>query len=213
MNITYTMQYNWQSALCLCLRFFTTASLRQLIPTPWSAMTSNFMFFRNPCNIFSSFVYMNRNICWSELWLGKVFQNNRVVHLIEVARRFEQSCKMWCAVCTLPDSHKSEPHRPINFMLAANRPTPVLRRLSWTQAVLRRSQPGGCGPNAEMKDWRAAGIGVVGSSLIDNNSTEEVSLMLWYYAIKINVARIAIVTSVLKMTSCWQWMYNLVRES
>ena len=30
-----------------------------------------------------------------------------------------QSCKMWCAVCTLPHSHKSEPHRPINFMLAA----------------------------------------------------------------------------------------------
>jgi len=47
-----------------------------------------------------------------------------------------QSCKMWCAVCTLPHSHKSKPHRPISFMLAANRPTPVLRRLSWTQAFL-----------------------------------------------------------------------------
>jgi len=83
-----------------------------------------------------------------------------------------QSCKMWCAVCTLPHSHKSEPHRPINFMLAANRSTPVLWRLSWTQAFLGRSQPGGCGPNAGMKDWRAAGIGVIGSPLIDNSSTE-----------------------------------------
>jgi len=26
----------------------------------------------------SSFVYINRNTCWSELWLGKVFQNSRV---------------------------------------------------------------------------------------------------------------------------------------
>ena len=32
-----------------------------------------------------------------------------------------RSYKIWCAVCTLPCSHKSEPHRPINFMLAANR--------------------------------------------------------------------------------------------
>ena len=84
-----------------------------------------------------------------------------------------QSCKMWCAVCTLPCSHKSEPHRPINFMLAANRPTPVLRRLSWTQAFLERSQPGGCGPNARMKDWRVAGTDVVGSPPIDSNSTKE----------------------------------------
>jgi len=84
-----------------------------------------------------------------------------------------QSCKMCCAVCTLPCSHKSEPYRPINFMFAANWPTSVLRRLSWAQAFLGRLQPGGCGPNAGMKDWRAAGIGVVGSPLIDNNSTKE----------------------------------------
>ena len=84
-----------------------------------------------------------------------------------------QSCRMWCAVCTLPHSYKSEPHRPINFMLAANLPTPVLRRLGLTQAFLGRSQSGGCGPNVGMKDWRAGGIGVVGSPLIDNNSTKE----------------------------------------
>ena len=84
-----------------------------------------------------------------------------------------QSCKMWCAVCTLPHSHQSVPHRPINFMLAENRPTPVLRRLNWTQAFLGSSQPGGCGPNAGIKDWRAAGIGVVGSPLIESNSTKE----------------------------------------
>ena len=84
-----------------------------------------------------------------------------------------QSCTMWCAVCTLPHSHKSESHRPINFMLATYRPTPVLRRLSWTQAFLGRSQPGGCGPSTGMKDWVAAGIGVVRSPSIDNNFTNE----------------------------------------
>jgi len=83
-----------------------------------------------------------------------------------------QSCKMGCAVCTLPHAHKSEPHRPIKFMLAAYRPPPVLRRFSWTQAFLGRSQPGRCGPNAGMKDGRAAGIGVVGSPLIDNSTKE-----------------------------------------
>ena len=84
-----------------------------------------------------------------------------------------QSCRMWCAVCTLPHSHKSEAHRPISFMLAANRPTLVLRRLSWTQTSLGRLKPGGCRPNAGMKDLRAGGISVVCSLLLDNNWTKE----------------------------------------
>ena len=84
-----------------------------------------------------------------------------------------QSCKMWCAVCTLPHSHKSEPHRPIDCIMPANRPTLVIRRFSWSQAFLGWSQPGGCGANTGMKDWRAGGIGVVHSPLIDNNFAKE----------------------------------------
>jgi len=37
----------------------------------------------------SSFVYMNRNTCWSELWLGKVFQNGWV--------RYSKTC-VWVRV-------------------------------------------------------------------------------------------------------------------
>jgi len=129
---------------------------------------------KTPSVINPSFVYINRTICWSELWvkyskiagLSTSLMWHRGLTLV-------QSCRMWCALCTLPHSHKSEPHRPINFMLAANLPTPVPRRLGLTQAFLGRSQSGGCGPNVGMKDWRAGGIGVVGSPLIDNNSTKE----------------------------------------
>ena len=120
---------------------------------------------------------MNRSTCWPGQNFDWVRYSKRaVLSTLEIwhgGLNLVQSCKMWCAACTLPHSHKSEPHRPINFMLAANRPTPVLRRLSWTQAFLGRSQPGGCRPNAGMKDWRAAGIGVVSSPLIDSNSTNE----------------------------------------
>ena len=48
------------------------------------------------------------------------------------ATTLTKSYRMWCAVCTLPHSHKFEPHRP----LFSNQPTPVLRRFNWTQAYL-----------------------------------------------------------------------------
>jgi len=49
----------------------------------------------------TSFVYMNRNTCWSERWLSKVFQESRVVHLIDVARKFEFGAVMQDVVCSL----------------------------------------------------------------------------------------------------------------
>ena len=58
-----------------------------------------------------------------------------------------QPYKMWCAVCTLPHSHKSEPHRPIIScwpeigrigLKSAN--TSHHQRLSWAQAFLVMSQ-------------------------------------------------------------------------
>ena len=60
----------------------------------------------------SSFVNMNKSTCWSELWLGKVFQNSSVVHLMDVARRFEFGAIMQDVVCSLhlAHSHHSEPH-------------------------------------------------------------------------------------------------------
>jgi len=63
----------------------------------------------------SSFLYMNRSTSWSELWLGKAFQKSRVVHhmMWHGGLNLVQSCKMWCSVCILTHSHKSEPHRPI----------------------------------------------------------------------------------------------------
>ena len=64
-------------------------------------------------------------------------------------------CRMWCAVCTMAYSHKSETHRPICLMLATNRTTPVLRRLSWTEAFVGISQPWGCRLNTGMKNsWQ-----------------------------------------------------------
>jgi len=66
-----------------------------------------------------------------------------------------QSCRMWCAVCTLPHSHKFDQDRSIIFMLATNRPTPVLSAV--------QLNPGISGEVATwwlwakcvgMKDWR-----------------------------------------------------------
>jgi len=118
--------------------------------------------------------------CWSKLWFSKIFQKSRIVYLIGVARWFKfgaivQDVRILCAVCTLQHSHKSEWHRPICFILAGNRPTPVLKWLSRIQTFLGRSQPGCGGPNAGMKYWRARGrpIGAFGSPLVDNTSTKQ----------------------------------------
>jgi len=122
--------------------------------------------------ISSSFAYMNRSACWPELWLSKVFQKSRVICLIDVVRRFEFGAVMQDVVCSL--------HLATFAQIWAAQ-FHVGRKSVNTSPQAVELNPGIYGEFAAWwlwaecvnEGWRTAGIGVVGSPLIDNNSTKE----------------------------------------
>ena len=61
------------------------------------------------------------------------------------------------ADCTMPHSQRFDSASPILNMFDANRPTPVRRRLSCTQAFLGKKKPGGLEDISAMNWFRGQG--------------------------------------------------------